>query len=156
MPYDPAVKWWNSDPLAWREHRRRVERWEADGNWRAVADAAETRLVLTNDPFTWTWLRERGARTVPIYSPAVRFLFGGNLDLPASVARLREQGFRFIVVSRPDVAARAQLERMAFFRSLTQVRPTASLPLGDVYDLYAAELQRSTPPAPTPAPSPQR
>lgn len=156
MPLEPMVAWWQSDFLAWREHRQRVNRIETDGNWKAVADAAENRMILTNDPFNWVRLRERGTRTVTLFSPTVRFLFEPTIDLNAAVALLRAKGFRFIVLSRPDHVSNVQLDRVAFFHGLNQVRPTAIVPFGDIYDLYAPDLLSAGPRAPGRSPPPQR
>jgi hypothetical protein len=140
MPLDPMVPWWQNRLLAWREHRQRAEAWASLKSWDAVVDAAGARMILTNDPGTWSLLHNRGAPSVPVFSPQVRFLFDPASRLDECLHRLRVSGFRFIVIARADHVSQVQLGRVRFFSSLNSLNASAKMPFGDVYDLYASDL----------------
>ena len=148
MPLHPWVTWWEGDWLAWRNHRRVADRWEANGNWAALAESAGDRLVLTNDPFVWELLHRHGAHPVPVYSPGVRHLLAEPCALGPAISRLRNEGFRFVVVTELARETTLFLEGIDFFRQLRRLPPSAELPFGHVYDLYDARWRTPPPPAP--------
>ncbi len=146
MPLHPWVTWWEGDWLAWRNHRRVAERWEANGNWSALAESAGERLVLTHDPFVWGLLHLHGAHPVPVYSPGVRHLLAEPCALGQAIARLRTEGFRFVLVTELSRETTLFLDGIDFFRQLRRLPPSAELPFGHVYDLYDARWRTPPPP----------
>lgn len=60
-------------------------------------------------------LTQRGARTVPLWSPEVRFLFDGRLSPPVIARQLREAGIGFVLLNTGSANERF-LARSRFFR----------------------------------------
>lgn len=145
MPIDPRVLWWSVRANAWRDFRTTADAWNRQPAWAALADAADGRQILVSDPFAHALLAQLGAKPVPIFSPAVRFLFAADADFAACRARLRANGVRFILIFRPNSINEAQASLHPFFRALLASPPTTVMALGSVYDLYSAEPAATMP-----------
>jgi hypothetical protein len=91
---------------------------------------------------------QHGGTAVPVFSPAVRFLFEEQADLIQSAARLRAQGVRFLLHTTQNPFNDGLLNNRLFFASLARTKPALIHGYVIVYDLYAAEL--NPPPASPP------
>jgi hypothetical protein len=141
MPFNPMISWWRESPLAWLTIRDNVTHWDRDPNWAAIAEAANGKLIVTTDPFCHALLVALGARAVPFFSPAVRFLFEPDARLNPTRARLRDAGFRFVMMPPKSAAiTRFQLSQHPFFQMLQATPPTASTLSYLLYDVYASDL----------------
>jgi hypothetical protein len=141
MPIDSRIDWWREAPTAWLKIRDRAIRWDNDPNWAAVADAADGRQIMVIDPFSHALLVGLGAKPVPFFSPAVRFLFEPGANYAACLTRLREGGMRFILLSaQRDIISNRQLSRHPFFAALQATHPAAATSSYFAYDLYSPEI----------------
>ena len=145
LPIDPSVAWWHERASAWRDFGRNAARWCNNPNWAALADAADGRQIVVSDPFFHAILVARGAKPVPLVSPAVRFLFEPGANFSACLARLRDQQMRFIMVARRNDINDRQLALHPFFQRLQSTRPVVSTSLYFVCDLYSPELGGTIP-----------
>jgi len=145
LPTEPDVAWTRLCTPAWRDFGTMTARWRGGPNWAALADAADGRQIVVSDPVFHAILTARGAKPVPLFSPAVRFLFEPGADFSARLARLRAQQMRFIVVARHNDITDRQLALHPFFQRLQSTRPAATTPIYFVYDLYSPELGGTIP-----------
>ena len=137
LPVEAGVRWWQRDAAAWRGFNRDAARWRAHPNWAAIADAAAGEAIVAPDPALHALFVGLGARPVPLFSPAVRFLFEADADFPACLARLRRDRVRFILMTRSSALNDLQAARHPFFRSLRATPPTAAFSHYLIYDLAA-------------------
>jgi hypothetical protein len=137
LPVEAGVRWWQRDAGAWRDFNRDAARWRAHPNWAAIADAAAGEAIVAPDPTLHALFVGLGARPVPLFSPAVRFLFEADADFPACLARLRRDRVRFILTTRSSTLNELQAARHPFFRSLRATPPTAAFSHYLIYDLAA-------------------
>jgi hypothetical protein len=121
----------------WLRSRVAAEHWNLDPNWSVITAAAEGSALLVSEPFTHAALVKRGAKAVPLFSPAVAFLFEPHQSLAVGLDRLRKTGVRFILLSPDNVINTHQLPRYPFFRALLATKPTVSMPIANLYDLFA-------------------
>ena len=152
LPVEPHVAWWGEPPMAWREFDQAAARWRAHPNWAVIADAAGPRRIVVSDPVCHAMLVERGATTVPLFSPAVRFLFAPDANYAACIARLRAEGVRFILMTRKNDVNDRLTSTLPFFRALLAAKPTGIAPLYFVFDLYSPDFERGLPAAGPTAP----
>jgi len=145
LPTEPDVAWTRLCTPAWRDFGTMTARWRGGPNWAALADAADGRQIVVSDPVFHAILTARGAKPVPLFSPAVRFLFEPGADFSARLARLRAQQMRFIVVARHNDITDRQLALHSFFPQLQSTRPAATTPTFFVYDLYSPDLGGAVP-----------
>jgi Dolichyl-phosphate-mannose-protein mannosyltransferase len=145
LPIDPLVAWWRPSTPSWRDFGRNAARWSANPNWAALADAADGRKIFVSDPFFHALLVARGAKPVPLFSPAVRFLFEPDTNFSTCLARLRDQQMRFVMVARHNDVNDRQLALHPFFQRLQSARPVVTASLYFVYDLYSPELGGTIP-----------
>jgi hypothetical protein len=147
LPVDPHVAWWSEPPMAWREFDQAAARWRAHANWAAIADAAGPLRIVVSDPLCQALLVERGAKTVPLFSPAVRFLFAPDANYVACIARLRAEGVRFILMTRKNDVNDRLTSTLPFFRALLAAKPAGIAPLYFVFDLYSPDFEGELPAA---------
>jgi hypothetical protein len=152
LPFEPNVAWWRKRAPAWRDTDKRDALWRnspnwaaINPNWAAIIDAADGRQIVVPDPYFHAILAARGAKPVPLFSPAVRFLFEPGANFSACLARLRDQQMRFIVVARLNDINERQLVLHPFFQRLQSTRPVVTTSLYFVYDLYSPELGGTIP-----------
>jgi hypothetical protein len=141
LPALPKVAWWRQPALLWRDisqHAAQTRR--SERIWPDLADAAGPRKILISDPVFHALLVQHGAKPVPFFSPAVRFLFASDARFDDCIARLRADEVRFIVIVRNNQFIDAQMARHPFFRALSASTPTQQTSAYAVYDLYAAPL----------------
>lgn len=134
MPFPSQVVWWKKSPSSWLQFSWPREPWANDTRWSAIASAAKGRQILVSDPYSFTIFTELGAHPIPIFSPAVRFLFEPDAQLAPNRARLREEGVRFVLITKDQV----QLPLHLFFKSLTSTRPIMETENFSLYDLDPA------------------
>jgi hypothetical protein len=144
LPLNPAVEWWSRDAGEWRIFGKSAESWRNHPNWAAIVDAAEGRQIIVSDPGNHAILAARGGHAVPLFSPAVRFLFAGNVDFGTAVDRLRSQNTRFILMAHYNPYNDALTEPHAFFRTLRSATPALRTTLYSVYDLYSSDFIPTT------------
>ena len=137
LPVEAEVRWWQRDPQAWRAFDRDAARWRANPNWAAIADAADGQAIVVPDPTTHTLFLGRGARPVPLFSPALHFLFADDANLAAGFARLRRERVRFVLLTRQSTLNDVQTARHPFFRALRALPPHAAFSHYLIYDLAA-------------------
>lgn len=137
LPVEAEVNWWTRDAQAWREFDRDGARWRAHANWAAIAQAADGHGILAPDPTTHALFAQLGAKPVPLFSPAVRFLFAPDADYASCLARLRTGRMRFILLTRHSDLNDLQAARHPFFRALRASAPTATFSHYFIYDLAA-------------------
>jgi len=152
LPLDPSVAWWRKRAPAWRVMDKRDALWSNspnwaanNSNWAAIIDAADGRQIVVSDPDIHAILAARGAKPVPLFSPALRFLFEPNANYPACLARLRAQHTRFIIMVRISDINDRQLALHPFFQSLQSARPVMATSMYFVYDLNSPELGGTIP-----------
>ena len=136
LPANVQASWWHEPSLVWHRRENKIERSRENINWAAIADAAAGRKILVTDPLFHARLVEIGATPVPLFSPAVRFLFGPDSDFETDLRRLRSAGFRFILISHTNSFILDQLAPHRFFSNLRQTTPVAVTNVYVVYDLY--------------------
>ena len=144
MPITPAIAWWRQPAFAWLQYREAREACRIP-HWPDVAAAAESRQVLVTDPYSYTILTQLGAQPAPLFSPAVQFLFASDATLESSVAQLRADGMRFILIS-DDHLLRSRLPLYPFFIALLVTKPTLVTPMFSLYDLHAETLRPANSP----------
>ncbi|MEO6246066.1 MAG: hypothetical protein ABIQ12_11600 [Opitutaceae bacterium] len=136
LPQNPPVRWWREPVLAWRELSRYIALNREDPQWAEIARAADGKLILSSDPSHHAILTHLGAPTLPLYAPGVGFLFEPAADFPACLARLRQEGFRFVILSRDDVVVNRMLAPYPFFQALSATSPSLTRSTYFVHDLY--------------------
>lgn len=140
MPFDHTVAWWRNRPGAWRDFGAHL-RQEPSPAWPAIAQAAGTNWILVLDPGHHALLARLGAQAVPPWSPKVFFIGDPKRDFVQSLALLRAQGARFVILPRNDVVADRFVSRARFLRELTASAQPALIDSSFVlYDLRAANL----------------
>jgi len=147
LPSQPGITWWNAPAGAWLQSRAAAERWNNDPNWDVIAASAQGTSVLVAEPFSHAALVKRGTSTIPLFSPAVGFLFTPDQRLPDGLARLRALGVRFILLSSDNSINAHQLPRYAFFHALLATEPIVRMPSSILYDLYAPPTSNPSPAA---------
>lgn len=147
LPVDPYPKWWTAPFLDWTITDALGKQWRSHPRWAAITSAAEGRKILVSDPTMYTVLKEHGGRSVPIFSPEVRFLFQPRTNFVADVARLREEGYRFIVLSSVEGSLVERLfKEHPFFPALAHsIKPVSVTRFYSLYDLYPPEQQSTDP-----------
>jgi hypothetical protein len=141
LPAEPQVAWWRQSPLAWYQWAEFKARWENHPNWQALVDAADKHTIVVSDPVCHAILTRHGGHAVPIFSPAVRFLFEKEMDHNMARARLRQEGVRFIMLTRKNPIHDRHLDQYPFFGALEDRKPVLSAPLYSVYDLYQLDAK---------------
>jgi hypothetical protein len=135
LPTQPKIAWWRTPSDAWLRSRAAAARWNTDPNWGVIAASAGNAFVLVSDPFSHVALIKQGARPLPLFSPAVGFLFEPQQQFLDGLERLRATGIRFILLSPDNVINAYQLPRYPFFRALLATEPTARVRTASLYDL---------------------
>ncbi|MDB6167554.1 MAG: hypothetical protein JWM88_418 [Verrucomicrobia bacterium] len=145
LPVEPYPKWWENSPQEWRITHELGRQWRNHPRWAAIVAAAEGRKILVSDPTMYTVLREFGAHTVPLFSPEVRFLFQASHDFNADAARLRLEGFRFVILSTVKGSPETRLVGAhPFFPALAKTRTAVPVTrFYALYDLYPPENVRA-------------
>jgi hypothetical protein len=152
LPFAPRVTWWTQPLPEWRQFQRWTEIGRNDPNWDRIAAAAHSRQIVANDPTVHATLTTRGAATVPLFSPEVRFLFAAHTDPAGGMVRLRAAGVRFLVLTRNNDFSDLHLGRARFFRELKNIPPTFRSSIFDLYDLDAPPWLPAAPSPPTSQP----
>jgi len=140
LPTKTAVAWWKERALAWREFNEIGRRWQAYQCWINIADAAQHRSVIVTDVVAHTILSGKGTKAVPIFSPAIGFLFEPSADLGSCINRLRHRDVRFVLFSQMNALNDAFFSKYPFWRALRQIKPSAEMCGYDVYDLWGPPL----------------
>ena len=140
LPIDPYVSWWRLRASSWLDFRQMASAFNRDPNWAVVATTAGRNTILVTDPYHHALLTKQGAQAIPIFSPAVRFLYEPKTDFRAGLTQLRAGGVRFILLPRGNTFHDAQADLHPFFRTLQATPPTAEALIGRLYDLYSPAL----------------
>lgn len=157
LPVDARVVWWREPVAAWRDFGRFAENWERLPVWDAVVEAADGRFVLVTDPVVQAHLARRGARVIPLFSPAARPALDPQANVAATLLALRRQNVRFIFTTRQNPVADRWLQHYPLFHALPQLPAEASGRLYAVYDVFSDKLiaaARDTPHSRAPAAPP--
>lgn len=137
MPFDHLAAWWRNPPAAWRDFGAQLQR-DPGPAWPAIAHAAGRHRILVLGPTHYAILSGLGAEAVPPWSPRVLLIGDSRRDFGDSLAALRSQGFRFVVVPRNDPVTDLFVSRSRFLRELkVVVQPTLTDPNFVLYDLLA-------------------
>lgn len=73
--------------------------------------------VLVGSAYLHALLTQRGIQAVPLWSPEVRFLFAGEIEMADALHRLGQEDIRFVVLT-PAPDQKLLLGRYRFFREL--------------------------------------
>lgn len=136
-----ALAWWTQPVLGWREFNQHARGWRAQDGWSRLTDAAEHRRILVPDVVSHAVLTGHHAHPVPLFSPALNFLFAPDAKLGPCLVRLRDErlDMRFVMFSDNAINNRF-LSQYPFWRALREVRPSADVCAYLVYDLWAPEI----------------
>lgn len=100
-------------PSAWLSVGRALHDYHERPVYRELARIAGGERLLVLGPNAL--LAKQGARTTPLWSPDLRFLFDATLPPAEAARRLRAAGVGFVLLTQGEVNARF-LARSAFFR----------------------------------------
>jgi hypothetical protein len=136
FPVHARSNWWALPRGTWREFGEISSTVRDLQIWQGIANAANGHYIVVSHPVFHAHLARHGARPVPFFSPAVRFLFETPCNFASSIQQLRNDGFRFIVLATPGPMPDPFLARHSFFQDLRQISPAMTNGIFSVYDLH--------------------
>lgn len=100
-------------PHAWVGLSRSMHLRHLQPVYRELADLTAGQRILTME--TTALLNKNGARTVPIWSPEVAYLWDATISQAEATRRLEDSGIGFVLIAKGDVN-RKYLGQIAYFR----------------------------------------
>ena len=140
LPLDATVAWWRQPAAGWREFGKFAADWQQLPVWDAVVEATAGGSVIVTDPVVHANLARRGARVIPLFSPAARPALAPRPDVAATLLELRHRNVRFVLTTRHNPVNDRWLERYPLFHALPRLPAEASGRLYSVYDVFSEKL----------------
>jgi hypothetical protein len=99
LPGDPLIAPWKLSPTRWHDLGSVIAAKQDSRLWSAVAQAISPFGIIVDDPANHALLAAQGARAVPLTSPEVAIMFETGRPFAETLAGLRAQGLRFVLLA---------------------------------------------------------